>query len=261
MKNALQPHINCNYIYIINYKRSELTMKEYGYCRISTPQQSIDRQERNIRAEYPNACIVKETYTGTKLDGRKELEKILRVVKAGDIIVFDSVSRMSRNAEEGIALYEQLFNKGVELVFLKEQHINTAVYREALQKQIDITVNTGDIATDTLLNTIIDALQKFQMDVARKHIELAFAQAQKEVDDLRQRTKEGIETARLNGKQIGQMQGAKLNVKKKAPAMEKIKKYSKDFDGVLDDKEVIKLVGLARNTYYKYKKELAEAMI
>lgn len=234
-------------------------MKEYGYCRISTPQQSIDRQERNIKAEYPNAHISKEAYTGTKVEGRKELDKILKVVKSGDTIVFDSVSRMSRNADEGIALYEQLFNKGVELVFLKEQHINTTVYREALQKQIDVTVNTGDTATDTFINTIIEALKKFQMDLAKKQIELAFEQAEKEVKDLHQRTAEGIQTARLNGKQIGQKQGAKLNVKKKAPALEQIKKYSKDFNGTLNDKEVMQLIGLARNTYYKYKAELKEA--
>ena len=227
-------------------------MKEYGYCRISTPQQSIDRQERNIKAKYPKAHISKEAYTGRKVEGRKELDKILKAVKPSDTIVFDSVSRMSRNADEGIALYEQLFNKGVELVFLKEPHINTATYREALQKQIDVTVNTGDTATDTFINTIIEALKRFQMDLAKKQIELAFAQAEKEVQDLHQRTAEGIQTARLNGKQIGQKQGAKLNVKKKAPAMEQIKKYSKDFEGTLKDTEVMQLVGLARNTYYKY---------
>ena len=231
-------------------------MKEYGYCRISTPQQSIDRQERNIKAKYPKAHISREAFTGTKVDGRKELDKILKAVKAGDVIVFDSVSRMSRNATEGIALYEELYNKGIELVFLKEPHINTATYREALQKQIDVTVNTGDTATDTFINTIIEALKHFQMDLAKKQIELAFAQAEKEVQDLHQRTAEGIQTARLNGKQIGQRQGAKLNVKKKAPAMEQIKKYSKDFDGTLKDTEVMQLVGLARNTYYKYKNEL-----
>lgn len=235
-------------------------MKEYGYCRISTPQQSIDRQERNIKAKYPKAHISKEAYTGTKVEGRKELDKILKAVKPGDTIVFDSVSRMSRNATEGIALYEELYNKGIELVFLKEPHINTTTYREALQKQIDVTVNTGDTATDTFINTIIEALKHFQMDLAKKQIELAFAQAEKEVQDLHQRTAEGIQTARLNGKQIGQKQGAKLNVKKKAPAMEQIKKYSKDFDGTLKDTEVMQLVGLARNTYYKYKNELrAEA--
>lgn len=233
-------------------------MKEYGYCRISTPQQNIDRQERNIKAVYPNAYIVKEAFTGTKMDGRKELNKILKAVQTGDTIIFDSVSRMSRNADEGIALYEQLFNKGIELVFLKEQHINTSVYRESLQKQIDITVKTGDTATDTFINTIIEALKKFQMDLAKRQIALSFEQAEKEVKDLRQRTSEGIQTAKLNGKQIGQKQGAKLNVKKKAPAMALIKKYSKDFNGTLPDTQVMKLIGVARNTYYRYKKELTE---
>ena len=37
---------------------------------------------------------------------------------------------------------------------------------------------------------------------------------------------------------------------------ESILKYSKDFNGSLDDTEVMKLSGLSRNTYYKYKKEL-----
>lgn len=243
--------------YVTTIKKGDMIMsKIYGYCRVSTPQQNIDRQERNIKAEYPNAYITKETYTGTKLMGRKKLDQLLKGVKAGDTIVFDSVSRMSRNADEGIDLYEQLFNQGIELVFLKEQHINTTVYREALQKQIDITANTGDTATDTFINAIIDALKKFQMDLAKKQIELAFQQAQKEVDDLRQRTREGIQTAKQNGKQIGQKQGATLKIKKKEPAMKQIKKYSKDFDGTLSDVEVLKLTEITRNTYYKYKREL-----
>lgn len=235
-------------------------MKEYGYCRISTPQQNIDRQERNIKAEFPNAHISKEAFTGTKTEGRKELDKILRAVKPGDTIIFDSVSRMSRNVAEGTALYEQLFNRGVELVFLKERHIDTAVYREALKKQIDFTVNTGDAATDAFLNTIIGALQKFQMDLAKKQIELAFGQAEKEVEDLQQRTREGIQTARLNGKQIGQKPGAKLTTKKSIAAKEIIMKHSKDFNGSLSDQECRKLSGLSRNTFYKYKRELKETV-
>lgn len=94
------------------------------------------------------------------------------------------------------------------------------------------------------------------MDLAKKQIELAFQQAQKEVDDLRQRTREGIQTAKQNGKQIGQKQGATLKIKKKEPAMKQIKKYSKDFDGTLSDVEVLKLTEITRNTYYKYKREL-----
>ena len=227
-------------------------MKEYGYCRISTPKQNIDRQERNIKAEYPNAYISKEAYTGTKREGRKELEKILKVVQPGDTIVFDSVSRMSRNATEGIALYEELYNKGVELVFLKEPHINTSTYKKALENNVAMTGTNVDF--------ILKGINQYLMALAKEQITIAFEQAQKEVDDLHQRTAEGIQTARLNGKQIGQKPGAKLNVKKKAPAMERIKALSKDFDGDLKDADVIQLVGLARNTYYKYKSELkAEA--
>ena len=35
-------------------------------------------------------------------------------------------------------------------------------------------------------------------------------------------------------------------------------KHSRDFGGGLDDGELMKLAGLARNTYYKYKRELKE---
>lgn len=232
--------------------------KVFGYCRISRKTQSIDRQVRNILAAYPNAIMYKEAFTGTKIQGRKALDALLKQVKSGDTIVYDSVSRMSRNADEGRQLYEELFNKGIELVFLKENHINTSVYREALSKQIDITVSTGDTATDTLMNTIIDALNCFQMDLAKRQIELAFGQAQKEVDDLHQRTAEGIETARLAGKQIGGVAGKKLITKKSIKAKEEIEKHCIDFGGTLNDIDCIKLTGLSRNTYYKYKRELKE---
>ena len=42
----------------------------YGYCRISTHKQNIERQERNIKGEYPEAIIIKEEYTGTKVEGK-----------------------------------------------------------------------------------------------------------------------------------------------------------------------------------------------
>ena len=107
-------------------------MSVYGYCRISTAKQSIDRQIRNIKAEYPTAHIVQEAYTGTSIF-RPEWLKLYRILKSGDMVVFDSVSRMSRNAEEGFAMYEELFNRQVCLIFLKEPHINTDTYRKALQ--------------------------------------------------------------------------------------------------------------------------------
>jgi DNA invertase Pin-like site-specific DNA recombinase len=221
----------------------------YGYCRISTKQQSIERQVRNIKAEYNDAVIVTEVYTGTKQD-RPEWSKLYKRIKAGDTIVFDSVSRMSRNAEEGFKLYEELYNKGVELIFLKEPHINTSTYKTALQNNVSMTGTTVDY--------ILEGVNKYLMALAKEQIRLAFEQSEKEVQDLHQRTKEGIETARINGKQIGQKPGAKLTTKKSVEAKKDIIKYSKDFNGTLTDAECMKLIGLARNTFYKYKRELKE---
>lgn len=223
--------------------------KIYGYCRISTAKQNIERQIRNILKEYPTAIIVKEVYTGTKIN-RKEFDKLLKTIKPGDTIVFDSVSRMSRNAEEGFKLYKELFNKNIDLVFLKEPHINTSTYKKALTNNIELTGTNVDF--------ILEGINKYLLSLAEEQIKIAFNQSQKEVEDLHQRTKEGIETARLKGKQIGQKKGIKLTTKKSIEAKEQIKKYSNYFNGSLKDKEVMKLIGLARNTYYKYKKELLE---
>lgn len=219
----------------------------YGYCRISTKQQSIDRQIRNIKAEYDTAVIVTEAYSGTTIN-RPEWNKLHKKVKSGDTIVFDSVSRMSRNADEGFVLYEELYNKGIELVFLKEPHINTATYKQALQNNVSLTGTNVDF--------ILEGVNKYLMALAKEQIRLAFEQSEKEVEDLHQRTREGIATARLNGKQIGQKQGARLTTKKSITAKELIRKHSKDFDGSLSDADCMKLIGLARNTYYKYKREM-----
>ena len=202
----------------------------YGYCRISTGKQNIERQIRNILKFYPQAEIWQETYTGTKTDGRKKFEQLLKIIKSGDTVVFDSVSRMSRNAD------------------LKEPHINTATYKKALSNNIEMTGTKTDI--------ILKAINEYLMELAKEQIIIAFEQSEKEVTDLHQRTKEGIETARLKGKQIGQKRGATLTTKKGIKAKAGIKKYSKDFDGTLNDTDCMKLLGISHNTYYKYKREL-----
>lgn len=222
--------------------------KIYGYCRISTKQQSIERQIRNIKAYNENAIILEEAYTGTKVEGRKEFNKLLKKVKEGDTIVFDSVSRMSRNADEGIKIYMQLLDKDINLVFLKERHIDTETYKQALGNGIKLT------GTD--VDDILVGVNKYMRKLATNQIRLAFEQAEKEVVDLRQRTKEGIETAKINGKQVGGVRGKKLTTKKSILAKEQIKKLSKDFLGSNTDVEVMRIIGIARNSYYKYKKEL-----
>lgn len=249
----------------------------YGYARISTPKQSIDRQVRNIHEAYPTAIVLTEEYTGTRLD-RPEWMKLYKKVKSGDTIIFDSVSRMSRDAEDGFALYKELFERNVNLVFLKERHIDTDAFKDAMQGVINVNINSGDNATDELVNSIMAALNKFMMNKVEKDIQKAFEQAEKEVQDLRQRTREGLVTAKLNGKQVGQKEGTTFNVKRKAPIIAIIREKSKDFNGTMTDDEVMAILAsktisvqkddkgtlkqvsakVSRNTYYRYKKEAAQ---
>jgi len=222
----------------------------YGYTRISRPKQSIERQIRNIKAAYPDAVIIEEVFTRTRFD-RKEWPKLMKKVKAGDEIVFDSVSRMSGNADEGFSVYEDLYNRGVSLVFLKEPHINTETYKKALENNVPLTGSSVDL--------ILDGVNKYLMELAKEQIRLAFEQSEKEVEDLHQRTREGIVTAHLNGKQSGRRPNAVVVTQKSIKAKDVILKYSKDFYGSLNDPEVMQLTGLARNTYYKYKRELRQS--
>lgn len=220
---------------------------KYGYCRISRAKQSIERQIRNIKDAFPDAVIIQEVYTRTSLN-RPEWQKLYKKVKSGDTIIFDSVSRMSGNENEGFAAYQELYERGVSLVFLKEPHINTDTYRKALKNNVKMTGGSVDY--------ILKGVNQYLMALAKEQIRLAFVQSEKEVADLHQRTKEGIETARLNGKSIGGVPGKKLTTKKSIEAKEVIRKHSRDFDGSLEDKDVMVLAHIARNTYYKYKKEL-----
>lgn len=222
-------------------------MAIYGYARISTKQQSIERQIRNIKEKYNTAIILTEAYTGTTLN-RPEWNKLYRRIKTGDTIIFDSVSRMSRDAEEGFALYQELYNKGVELIFFKEPHINTSTYKNALQNNLRLT--------GTNVDYILEGINKYLMALAKEQIRIAFDQAEKEVKDLHQRTREGIETARLNGKQIGRAEGSRVITKKSVEMKERIRKLSRDFDGNMSDKEILEILDLSRNTYYKYKREM-----
>lgn len=243
--------------------------KVYGYLRVSTDKQKTDRQRENILAAYPDANMIEDKYTGTKIAGRVQFEKLIKNVKAGDTIVFDEVSRMSRNAAEGIELYKQLMARGVELVFIKEPHINTQTYKQQLKGLADRkTESSGDADADKLISGIMGAVNEYMIRLAERQIELAFNTAEAEAAYIRQRVKEGkreqkrrnemIEAGMLEGEKTQWGGSAHRTPKKKAAALEGIKKYSSAFNGTNTDETTMKLVNLSRNTYYKYKRELME---
>ena len=134
-------------------------MAIYLYCRISQRKQNIERQKRNLKEVFPDGTIVEEAYTGTTT-ARPAWTRIFKKAAPGDTIAFDSVSRMSRNAEEGIEVYEELYSRGVNLVFLKEPHINTETYKASLSQSIPMT--GGDV------DFILEGVNRYLIALAKK---------------------------------------------------------------------------------------------
>ena len=230
-------------------------MSTYAYCRVSTTHQRIARQITNITAIYPKATIIREFYTGTT-QNRPHWDKLISQIKKEDTIVFDSVSRMSRNADEGFKDYKMLYESGVNLIFLNEPLINTSVFDSTRNNLLNVNVETGNEAVDNFFKGNIELINNFLMSLAEEQIKTAFEQSEKEVSDLHSRISQGIREAKRNGTQIGLTQGTTLTTKKSIDCKSIIKKHSKDFGGTLEDPGVIKLCGCSRNSYYKYKREI-----
>ena len=182
--------------------------------------------------------------------------KIKKRLVRGDTVIFDSVSRMSRNAEEGFIDYQELFNRNINLIFLKEPHINTDVYKQSISKSIEIEVSTGNQAIDEYFSGNMELVNRLLMRLAQQQIMVVFDQTEKEVTDLHQRISEGMRQSKVKGKQIGLVKGTSLTTKKSVECKSIITMHSRTFGGTLCDSEVIKLCGCSRNSYYKWKREL-----
>ena len=158
----------------------------YGYARVSTADQNLDRQTDALK-NYKVDKIFCEKISGTKKN-RPELDKLLSEVGSGDTIVIESLSRLGRSVKNLAELMEFFNENNIRLVSLKET--------------IDTTSSTG-----RLLFTIISSLSQFERDV------------------LAERTSEGLKAARARGRFGGRPKTAneKLN---KAIALYKTKEYT-----------------------------------
>ena len=231
----------------------------YGYCRVSTTHQRITRQITNIKELYHSATFIKEFYTGTT-QNRPLWDKLMKQIKKGDTIVFDSVSRMSRNADEGFKDYKALYELGVNLIFLNEPLINTSIFESTKSNLLKISVQTGNTAVDEYFKGNVALINNLLMALAEEQIKSAFIQSEKEVSDLHSRIIQGMRESKNSGTRIGLEKGTKLTTKKSIRCKALIQKHAVDFGGTLGDTDVIRLCGCSKNAYYKYKREIKEGV-
>lgn len=225
-----------------------------GYARISKSTQNIERQLENLK-KYNNEIILFQEAYSSKIIERPQFLNCIKLankeIKKGHKvnIIFDSVSRMSRDAEEGSNLYFELEQKGIDLIFIKEPYINTESYRKALTLSLPTTDNQ-------MIEAILTGIKEAFKIKAKEDIKLAFIQAEKELIDIRERTSEGIREARAKGKQIGRVEGSEIETKRGNEIKEKLLKHSKKFGGSMTDKEFIEAFKISKTTLIKYKRIL-----
>lgn len=136
----------------------------YGYARVSTVDQSLDRQLDLLLAHGIDEMFT-EKMTGTKKN-RPELDRLLTQLKPGDTVVVESLSRLGRSTKNLIELVELFQSVGVHLVSLKED-VNTAT------------------PSGKLLSALMSAIAQFERDI------------------IAERTAEGLKAARARGRMGG----------------------------------------------------------
>lgn len=136
-----------------------------GYKRCSTQGQKLDRQT-DILNEYGVDRIFEEKITGTKRE-RQELNKMLDILREGDVVIITDLTRLSRSTKDLFDIVETIEKKGASIKSLKETWLDT-------------TTPQGK-----LLFTIFAGLSQFERDL------------------IAQRTKEGLESAKKRGAKLG----------------------------------------------------------
>ncbi len=231
----------------------------YQYIRVSTRKQNPMRQYKNMESycKDHNITVTKtyeDKFTGKTTD-RPEFNKLKKKVadnlKSGkDVtIIFDSVSRMSRNSDDGVKQYFEWYDLGVNLIFMHEPSINTETYRQSL-REIGMTGTDADL--------ILEGVNKFLRKLATNQIIQAFEQAEKEARDIKNRVIEGLDASENKGGRPKIENGDRIETSKAKEAKAYILKHCKRYGGELNDSQCMKCAEISRPTFYRYIKEIEE---
>lgn len=157
-----------------------------AYARVSTEQQSLNRQI-DLLTGFGYDKMFTEKFTGTKAN-RPEFDKVMLLLRKGDILVVESLSRLSRSTKDLLNILDELEKREVKLVSLKEN--------------IDTATPTGK-----LLVTVLSAICQFERDLTV------------------QRTREGLKASRARGK-VGGRPKTDSKLIEKAVKLYETKSYS-----------------------------------
>lgn len=214
--------------------------KVYGYARAATQKQKARIQSEKIREKYPEAEIYEDDYSGIRYEhpGWIALDEKLQ---RGDLLILCDITKLADLPESCAEIYADLFHRGIRILFLDDPLLSSEIFSDAL---------AGSDAKGEASEALMLA--------AASQIRISHALKLEKIKKTGDKIRESLIRSQEDGKPIGRPQGKKYRDGKKATeAKQKIWELSADFQGSIPDAELIEIVGLARNTFYKYKKYLS----
>ncbi|REH94318.1 recombinase family protein [Staphylococcus felis] len=188
-----------------------------GYARVSTIGQNLDNQIEQL-SEQGAERIYKEQVTATSTKQRVELKSMIEQVRTGDTVVVTKIDRLARSISDLNKIVSTLNSKGVSVKFLKEQMTFEAGNNNSL---------------NTLLFNILGSFAQFERDL------------------IVERTTEGRERAKANGKIFGRKPSSTKKEIDKAIELHK----NRNENG-LSVSDILKMTGVKKSTfYYELKKD------
>ncbi|MCE5544362.1 recombinase family protein [Staphylococcus pseudintermedius] len=189
-----------------------------GYARVSTVGQNLDNQIEQLEVQGATK-IYKEQVTATNTKQRIELKAMIEHVRNGDIVVVTKIDRLARSISDLNKIVSTLNSKGVSVKFLKEQMTFEAENNNSL---------------NTLLFNILGSFAQFERDL------------------IVERTSEGRERAKANGKKFGRKPSSTKKDINKA-----IELYKKRDENSLSVSDILKMTGVKKSTFYYELKKIA----
>ena len=202
----------------------------YYYVRLPKGAKS-QRQTKEAKADQLNTSVENITFADVSYCNNAEYTPDLN---SGDTLKFDSLYSFADAPVKGAQLFCELIAKGIKLSFISEPYFDSEVYRDIARS----------ISTQKMERIITN-----QLDVAIPHIVKVHT-------DRIQAQQAGIQARKEKGLKVGTPKDTKLTTAKSKEMKPKIKRMSKHFNGTMKDTDLIEALGISRNTYYKYKKEL-----
>lgn len=205
----------------------------YAYIRVSSKEQNEERQRHTMQSNgVQDSHIYVDKLSGKDTD-RPQYQALKLEVKAGDTVIFDSITRMSRRKKDIRKEFEWFVDRNISLQFIKEPMINYDVNK---------------VENDPVMSAIPEMV-----------LTLLAAFAEKERNDIRERQAEGIAAARRQGKHLGRPRISYHTMSDDEKTLFKTQ-YSRWRDGDQTAVQTMKNIGLKKSTFYKVVKEYEELM-